>query len=252
MDSARQALRSAVGAIAARPGQILEGVYSSQIDAFFDVENVVIYNLETSTFRRSSSHGLRARRCRASDAPAAQGFGHKLDYRLTPTPRIPAAPLVHLQFELTAFRSVFDVWWAVANGIALRSAPVPGRYGLYVELSCPTPPANPATKMKILFDGIVAALQQERGPDPEAVGRLAQKHGLDAHHVMTRLLQPISESITSSRSCQLVRPYRGYVQWHPADDLCEDCTLIIKEGPAICNAYVYALPQVQLQEPARG
>ena len=57
MDPARKALRAAIEGINARPGKILEGTYSSSIDGFFDVENVVIYNIETATFRNASTNG---------------------------------------------------------------------------------------------------------------------------------------------------------------------------------------------------
>ena len=62
MDDARHELRASLEAIKARPGHIIEGVYSSQTDGFFDVENVVFYNIEAATFRNSSQNGLRARR----------------------------------------------------------------------------------------------------------------------------------------------------------------------------------------------
>ena len=51
MDGARRELRASIEAIKARPCHIIEGVYSSQADGFFDVENVVFYNIESATFR---------------------------------------------------------------------------------------------------------------------------------------------------------------------------------------------------------
>src|SRR5437899_84494 len=64
MDLARGRLRAAIEAMKAPPGEIIEGVYSSQIEEFFDVENVVFYNIEPATFRNSAKNGLSARRCR--------------------------------------------------------------------------------------------------------------------------------------------------------------------------------------------
>lgn len=241
MDTARMALRSAIGAIDPRADNILEGVYSSSIEGFFDVENVVIYNLEPATFRRSSKHGLRARRSRQIAPPDARGFSHKLHYQLIPTPPAPAAPLVHMQFEPKRLTSVFDVWWEAANSTAITTGVVVGRYGLHVELSVPILPSNPATKMKVLLDGIVAALQRDHDPDQQVIKRLALKHGVDGDLIKKRLTEPSCTSISASRSSRLVKAYRSGVQWHPADDLCEDCTLIVTEGPSLCNAYVFAL-----------
>lgn len=253
MDPARKALRAAIEGINARPGKILEGTYSSSIDGFFDVENVVIYNIETATFRNAGNNGICARRCRSFEGGSDPELPYKLDYRLVSKPDVPAMPIVHLQFVPTSFRSVFDIWWAATNGHLPKSGAVSGRYGLHVEFCGPILPTNPAGKLKILFDGIIAALQQDASPEPDAVARLALKHTVDANLIHAQLRQPVCSAIPSSRAPRLVRPYRAGVQWHPADDLCEECTLVVSEGPTpTCDAFVYALPSVPSGHPIRG
>jgi hypothetical protein len=243
MDEARRALRSAIENITARPGYILEGTYSSTIDGFFDVENVVVYNIETATFRNAARHGLSARRSRSFDkSTLEEGSAHRLHYQLVPRPTAPSDPIVHLQFAPTNFRNVFAVWWAAANGTVLKSGTVSGRYGLHIELSGDPLPSNPAGKLKILFDGVIAALQREQALDPKVVHRLSLKHGIDGDILQQRFSEPVAAAIQSSRRAQLVRPFGAGVQWHPADDLCEECTLIVREKPmALCHAYVYPL-----------
>ena len=244
MDAARKALRSAIEDIIVRPGQILEGIYSSQEDGFFDVENVVIYNIETATFGNSGRNGLRARRSRSFSEASGQGYPHKLDYRLIPTPNVPSNPAAHIQFEPTHFRSVFDVWWAASNGRPIVTGSLSGRFGLYVEFSSHVLPSNPARKMKILFDGLIAAFQRDAEPDPEVVRRLAMKHGVDPDDLRARFLKPICLTIEPSRASALVRTYGANVQWNPADDLCEECTLVVTEKPiTLCDAYIYVLSE---------
>lgn len=242
MDLARGRLRAAIEAIEAPPGQIIEGVYSSQIEGFFDVENVVFYNIEPATFRNSARNGLRVRRCRLHSEAHSPAFPHKLDYRLIPTPEIPASFLVHLSFAPGDLKSVFDVWWAAGSGQAISTGPATGTYGIYVELSGSTPLKNPAAKIKALFDEIISSLQRDSMPDEVAVERLSQRHRVGRALIEERLKNPIVAAIPASRSKNLVRQFRTGVQWHPADDLCEECTLIVTQKPApVCNAYVYAL-----------
>jgi len=242
MDLARRRLRSAIEAMKALPGEIIEGVYSSQMEGFFDVENVVFYNIQPATFRNAARNGLRARRCRLHSEAYSPGFPHKMDYRLIPTPEIPASSLVHLSFTPGRLRSVFDIWWAAANGQAMRTDPVTGAYGIYVELGSSTPPKNPAGKIKSLFDGIIASIQQDSLPDTVAVERLSQRYRIDGALIKERLANPLVSAIPASRSKRLVRQFRTGVQWYPADDLCEECTLVVTQKPTpICNAYVYAL-----------
>jgi len=243
MDSARKALRTAIQCLCPSPGEILEGVYSSQIDGFFDIENVVYYNVETATFRIPAQHGLRARRCRAHSEALTPGFAHRMDYRFVSKPGIPENPLVHLQFDPVGFRNVFDIWWAASNGKATNAGAVSRKFGLYVELG--NQHRNPAAKMKILLDGIISALQQDFAPDPVAVSRLSQKHRVGSALIERRLADPILHTIPQSRRTRLVRPFGAGVQWHPADDLCEEWTIALTdEDRPDCNAYIYALPEL--------
>ncbi len=207
MDSARKALRVAVECMGASHGEILEGVYSSEVEGFFDIENVVFYNVETASFKNAARYGLRARRCRNHSEESAPGFPHRMDYRLVPKPQIPAIPLVHIQFKPIGFRSVFDVWWAAGSGTAIQTGAVLGTYGIYVELG--RQHRHPARIMKILLDGVIAALQRDTVPDPEVVLRLSQKHQIDSGAIERRLTHPIFAAIPQSRSaCLVVRPKR--------------------------------------------
>lgn len=242
MDLARRTLRTAIEAITPLPGEIIEGVYSSRAEGFFDVENVVFYNIEPSTFKSSARNGLRARRCRLHHENYSPGFPHKLSYCLIETPKPPYSSLVNLSFTPSSLKSVFDVWWAAGSGQAICTGSVTGTYGIYVELGGPTPPRNPAGAIKVLFDGIIASLQQDSSPDVVAIERLSQKHQIAEALIEERLKAPVFLGIPASRSKRLVRQFGMGVQWHPADDLCEECTLIVTQKPIpICNVHVYAL-----------
>ena len=144
MDLARAELRTAIEAIEAPPGEIIEGVYSSQVEGYFDVENVIFYNIEPATFRKSSINGLTARRCRLHRELDRPGFPHRLEYQLIQVPERPASYLIHLNVTPGSLNSVFDVWWAAGSGKAISTGPATGAYGIHVELGGSTPP-RPAT-----------------------------------------------------------------------------------------------------------
>ncbi|MFT8613315.1 MAG: hypothetical protein ABF727_11970 [Gluconobacter oxydans] len=242
MDEARKALREALQTIRPRGDQIIEGVYSSSVEGYFDVENVVIYNIETASFNKCAINGIRARRDRSDREDTA--FSHTLRYTLIDTPKPPVNVMVHLRFAYPGFRSVFDIWWSAVNGELFSTGLLPGRFGIHVDLSCPTPPKNPAKCVKILFDGIIAALQINLVvPVDEVVLRLSRSYGVEAELLRKRIFRPLSPAIMATRKAPLVAPYREHgVQWHPADDKCEDCTFVVsKSDTAFCDAYLFPI-----------
>lgn len=243
MDSARRELRKAIFEMTPSEGEIIEGVYSSQVEAYFDIENVVFYNLVPSTFRQSAKNGLRARRCRINSGLQNPKFPHKMDYQIIPIPELPSNPSICLSFTPNSLKTVFNVWWSAGTGqISGDTVTISGRYGLYVTLNSPHPPSNPAGIMKVLFDGIIASLQKDATPDTLAVERLSRIYQIPEALIEQRLREPIVSAVPASRSTHLVRPYRMKVQWHPADDLCEECTLIVRDSlTPTCNAYIYNL-----------
>lgn len=243
MDEARQALRQALKKMTPQPDQIIEGVYFSQIDEFFDVENVVIYNVEPASFRSSSRNGLRARRNRSLYSMEHSLFPHALHYHFIPKPQLPSDILAHLRFTPTGFQSVFDVWWAASKGRLIKGSPIQGRFGLRVDLYAPVLPKNPASRIKILFDGVIAAMQKNlEPPSLDVVDVLSKKYCVEAQLIYKQMCSPIFPAICSLRSVPLIRPFGAGVQWHPADDLCEDCIFTVNQShQSYCDVYLYSI-----------
>lgn len=240
MDNARKELRAAIGEITACSGQIIEGVYSSNVDGAFDVENVVFYNIGAATFRNASRYGLRARRCRET---VRLGVAHALTYRMIPTPAVPKQLLATLSFTPDGIDKCSKVWLAASGEEGMVFGSVGGKYGIYVELAGSKPPKNPASVIKSLFDGVIAAMQADLCPDETAIARLATTLNTTPAVIRARLDAPAATAIPALPTKRLVQA-KGpdSVHWYPADDLCEECTLVVKASPVEkCNVYVYAL-----------
>src|SRR4029077_9442083 len=58
----RRDLRAALRQMRLRNGALLAAVYGSQVDAFCDVENVLIYNVGAGNFATTASAGMRLER----------------------------------------------------------------------------------------------------------------------------------------------------------------------------------------------
>lgn len=137
-----------------------------------------------------SAERLAQSRQALSTEPNCEGttFSHTLRYTLFDTPSVLSNEGIHLRFAYLSTRSVFDVWWVAVNGDLISTGLLPGRFGIHVHLSCPLPPRNPANGVKILFDGIIAALQENSiVPADDVVLRLSRKHGIDAELLRNRI-----------------------------------------------------------------
>jgi hypothetical protein len=220
---------------------ILSCTYSSMIAGPFDVENVLVYNIGTGAFARPSKNGLSVKRLwdYPSTAPDGKQYQHFCEYRFRSAP-IDLSGIVEFEFPPTSFASIFDVWWSATPHVP-ASRPHGGAYGLLIKLGLPRPLMNPGHSLKKIVDGIVVALQVDPFPESLAVDRLAAKHHVDRQAIVDRLT--IGGKIFSlAPGRRSVLPYRDHVQWVPADQLCEECTLLVKVSDLpTCNVVVYEL-----------
>ena len=83
----RRELRSALRQMRSHNGALLAAVYSSQVDAFCDVENVVIYNVGAGNFAATASAGLRLERgyfCPPAPVELSSEAEHHACYSVAP------------------------------------------------------------------------------------------------------------------------------------------------------------------------
>ena len=76
-----------------------------------------------------------------------------------------------------------------------------------------------------MLDGIISALHSEQELDVEAVQRLSVVTGWEQKQIVGRLLSPPNPILGSRR---LLRSYRDFVMWNPADDLCDRFTVVVR------------------------
>lgn len=227
---ARIALQNALRRLEPEPGYILSAEYFSIDDSFFDVENVLIYNIGTGTFRNASKNGIRFLRHRQAPVSAPNGslFPHLHQYRFVPL----SGPQSGHKFcfevpRLTASLKPHDIWWRAADAHCTELVKLQGLFSLHLELTTAKPIVNVAGILKPFLDGVVCAMHSDFQPDGEVVRRIAAKSGWDAALITQKLK---STNIPFLGDKRLVQAYRDYVKWDPADHLCESCTLVVLTG----------------------
>lgn len=238
-------LRKMLRRLAYQPGMLLSAGYASSTAdrSGCDVENVLFYNVGAGAFESIARNGLRFEKLRRTldAAPSGQSYTHYHRFGFIETPERPitkAATL--LEFELDGISSStkpHTVWWAASGATVLSSAHIEGRFELHVELGT-SKIGNPSSILKPLVDGIISAMHSESNIDMAAVQRLCAATGWRSDEVQARLRNPRCPVLGPRH---LLGSYRDFVKWHPADDLCEAYTLLIKPNrTATCSVLASA------------
>lgn len=238
----RTQVREAIRSLRRPPGSVLCATYSSVDESVCDVENVLIYNIGPSVFADSSRRGLRlVRSWTAPNAsPLGHSFGHHHRYCFTDPPRQPTAPgATEFSFTLTSLSGStkpHEIWWRATAASRAAATPITGRFTLHIEIGASDRLHNVANVIKPLLDGIVCAMHSERHFDVEAVERLARATTWDTAEIRKRLSAPPNPTLGSRR---LLNVYRDFVKWDPADDRCDDCTVLLTEASELmCRVVV--------------
>jgi hypothetical protein len=99
------------------------------------------------------------------------------------------------------------------------------------------------------LDGVVCAMHAESQVDAEAVGRLSRASTWDVAEISKRLSAPPNPILGSRR---LLHHYRDFVKWDPADDLCDDCTVLVTPASRLtCTVVVMPWATKQSAGPFR-
>lgn len=249
--AARDRLRAALERMVHDESQVLYASYtSSKGGRPFDIENVLAYNVGMAAFARTGQRGMCFERIWAEPPSKQPGlsFDHHHTYRLAAPPsRPPEGVSLTVDLQEPDLKSVARVWWAVSGAAAAGanvqpSRPITGRFALHVEIGM-VGLAKLHQVIKVLLDGLVAGLQADSDPNPEAVGRLSRCLSRPAADVAARLLHPTSHLIHTDG--RLVLPYRknsqGSLQWHPADHRCESIAVIVTGPPGCCRLTITEL-----------
>ena len=230
----RNDLREAIHDLKNQPDQILCSIYGSQTDGYCDIENILLYNIGTAHFSSLTTTGLRFERCFSHpDSPYPLDHTH----------------LHYHQYTMADINENFSYWqvgrllaeWEnikipkLNSGVkteriwhCIKSSPVrvlhkPEKalelFGLSITIMIPdNKKVNIANFTKQVIDGIVSAFHVYQGQEIERVSQCLGTSLNENSDTIADLLSQPHKAVLGAR--QVVRTYRNYVKWDPADDRC--------------------------------
>lgn len=219
----RLLLRQALASLEPGRDARLLAEFTTETTDFFDVENVLLYNVGTGAFKACSVNGVHVLRSKVASpaAPSGKHYANFHRYSLEDVEPLPTAEPA-LSFELPKLVSdskPHQVWWQVKSAkVGPTADRLDGEFFMTVQLPC-LPNQNISALIKPVLDGIICALHSAAGIEPEAISRLSAKIGAAPALVAQHLNSPVLPILQPRK---VVTTYRNFVKWDPADELCTE------------------------------
>lgn len=197
---------------------------SPKID-YFDVENILFYNVGTGVF---SSLELEELQFELHFRPEENVYTYNYQLFQDSSPLTePNKTLCRFSARNVSFKidhKPFYYWLLLHHGEWELEAPYTqgSELSLTIEIGVPSLLRNMVSIMKPLLDGIIAVLHYQPEVNPEVINRLKDKTSLEGHKLAS-LFEPKDYSLLGER--QLISIFRKGVKWNPQDELCTQVKL---------------------------
>jgi hypothetical protein len=224
-------------------GQVLHARFFGGKPANADVENLVLYNIDS--FNAAGRNGIRFE-LGAAVPPTPDGVQYRFCYRYALAPRSAGFADWRPRRRLASFdwtdlgqfardKQLAQVWWALARSRieVIEPALAPGRpFAVKVQLRPPHGRAQPMVGqlLKGIFDGVVCAFQAHADAAglPAVAARIAGALHAEAAQI-EQLLGDRRRAVLGAVP-RLVFPYGAGVKWDPADHWCVAGELLLAES----------------------
>ncbi len=235
----RKMLQTALSFLSAGKDEIIWAAYGAVKNDFYDLENVLFYNIGTGWFRQSSVNGFYFTGHSPEEILLMQEkygipkeFSHWFTYRLQKAElslpqrkgnSIAAWKPIPISPVTTSLRPL-DYWrWVKKNLSAFKIAQgqYQGPFSFHLILDSPkTGGLNTTSVAKCLLDGIICAFHSATAamclPD------LCRQLNCPADWLENIQTAPLGKR-------EYIRPYRrNSFAWNPADDKCRECSLQVR------------------------
>lgn len=229
----------------------LNALLASNEQAFFDVENVLFYNVGAGAFAHLMLDEISFALEKSADG---QEKKYKYFYGLCDEKSSSAesATMVEFSFcidKMTSDMKPLDYWHAFKQGeIKLIDSVNPKEFGLFVNIIAPQKNRNLSGIIKPLLDGIIAAFHYQNLVDQKVLVSMAEKLQIDRELVLQELSCHGYEILGERH---LVSSYRKGIKWNPEDEKCTKVNIRQKQAPietiTISGKVVHLLPKNQHQ-----
>ena len=236
-------LRSAIQNMQPRENGILQARYgTTEKKSFYDVENVLFYNIGTFCFKRLAKHGVEFSTVEEKEiVDLRQEYGipdeytHYYEYQIKENEKpkkfnglIAEWENIHLKCLGVKPEKVWKTIKLGESNIQMYNEIDCGfgdTFALVLDIETPKNTRfNIMTAMKPLLDGLICAFHSSQF-NVEELKYFSQKLNCDK-----LLFNQDTINVLGEREGKYIQEYRNNVKWNPADDKCNYVYISVKEG----------------------
>jgi hypothetical protein len=229
----REELRNGLEKLEPRKYNHLIASLATNEKAFFDVENVLFYNIGSGAFSHLMLDEL-SFSLKESDKWQREKYKYVYGLEEKEHSREISDPVMEFCFtidKMASNKKPLDYWYAFKNGkIKLIDFVKPKKFGLYIGIKAPQKYPNLTGLIKPLLDGIISAFHYQNPIEPGAISFIAEKLKIENEELVMLFDQHDYEFLGERN---LVSCYRNGIKWNPEDEKCTSVN--IKQEKALVN-----------------
>lgn len=221
---------------------VLSARYGTTKKAFYDIENVLFYNISTSNFKPFTNQGVVFSAVSEEEISELRKkynipdeYTHYYEYQLIENQKPKELNSVLAELKNIPLKCLgvtpAKTWETIRSNesnIQVYNSidcDCGDTFSIVLEITKPkTVSFNIMTAMKPLLDGLICAFHSSQFTENE-LDYFSQKLNCNK-----ALLDENPVDVLGERESQYLQMYRNNVKWNPADDLCDYVTIFVQEG----------------------
>lgn len=210
--------------------QYLKAELRTNETEFFDVENVLFYNVGTSNFKGMDSKGVWFQLNKSDDQ---MDYKYIHQYSLIESIEKCRENIIAEWSDIiidkpSTTKKPLDYWIALksSDNIRMNTSLYADEFGLYIEIYKPEQEKiNVVNCQKALLDGIISAFHKMSYVDAFVIEYFALHTGKTFDYISNIIHK--NESCLSERD--VIQQYRSGIKWNPQDEKCIDVRIVVKD-----------------------
>lgn len=186
---------------------------------FFDVENVLFYNVGSGAFSHLRLDEVSfSLVCDSISQSNKYIYSYELIAEATTEEISDTILEFSFEMDMTSDMKPLDYWHAINQGNVIISKLInPKEFGLSIVIEIPEKHRNITSLFKPMIDGLISAFHYQNSVDQDVLNHIAEKKHISDEVVLSQFS---NKDYTFLGERSVISSYRDGIKWNPEDEKC--------------------------------